>query len=69
MDIEEVRQRVKTIRDIGNGDPEASHGREDDLREAFIRWIAGSAQVPVEVKEIAIEIIQTSTIDFPRWCA
>ena len=67
MNIADVTRAVATIADIGSGDPEAAHSREDDLYESVLRAIAdGLATDPVAM---AKEALKTKDIEFPRWCA
>lgn len=68
MTIDEIRERVAAIEAVA-GDPEAAHGREDDLREDFIRYLGTNFDLPPEIREMAALVASTSSLDFPRWCA
>lgn len=65
-EIEILRRRIEEIRAMA-GDWEAAHGAEDRLREQVLQAIAdGIVQDPAAV---AKEVLRTSEIDFPRYCA
>ena len=66
MTIETIKQRVEEIKDI-SWDFESAHGKEDKLREEFIRYVAIVGDK--ELAEKAHEILKTEHIDFPRYCA
>lgn len=69
--LAEAQAAVQQIRDIASDD-EAAHGHEDQLREQVLRAIA---QLPLtaagmkHARELARVALQTSDIEFDRWCA
>lgn len=63
--VEEVKKHVERIREMA-GDDEGAHGTEDDLWEEVLRAISEGAKKP---KQLAIEALKTTEIDFARWCA
>lgn len=65
MTIDEVRQRVESIKN-DDGDDEAQHAAEDDLHVSVLRAIADGAE---NAAELAAEALKTCDIDFCRWCA
>jgi hypothetical protein len=60
-----VRLRVKDIRRY-SGDDGVAHSMEDGLREDVLQAIADGAE---NSRELAIAALETSQIDFARWCA
>jgi septum formation topological specificity factor MinE len=58
MTAQEARKRLEAIKAMA-GDDEAAHSAEDALRRDILEAIQ-------ELSEIALE---TSLIDFARWCA
>ena len=66
MNIEEIRERVQKIRESA-GDPEVAHGMEDDLLADMVNYV--SANVGGVIGEMAIEVMKSFAIDFPRWVA
>lgn len=64
MKINEIRKRIKNISNI-SGDDEAAHSLEDRLRHDVLKAIADGAE---NAKELAIEALKTSEINFARWC-
>ena len=66
MTLDEARAEVERIKAMA-GDDEAAHAAEDNFRERVLRWIAdGKADDP---QHLALIALQTSKIDFQRWCA
>jgi hypothetical protein len=66
----EARDRVEAIRQIGNGDPEVAHSREDSLREDVLKMIADPGFDNIEHARTICQIaLETNKVDFPRWCA
>jgi hypothetical protein len=65
LSVFEVNQLVEGVRANSN-DGERAHSMEDDLREWVLEAIANGAPNAVELAKAALE---TSAIDFPRWCA
>jgi hypothetical protein len=66
MTVSEIRAEVERIRSIARDD-EAAHSAEDGLRERVLRFIAdGKADDP---QHLALAALETSKIDFQRWCA
>lgn len=61
----EARAAVDYIRSMTH-DPEVAHGEEDRMRYQVLEAIAGGADNPVELAEIALS---TEELTFPRWCA
>jgi hypothetical protein len=56
--VEEIRRR--------RGDPEVAHTMEDELRADVLAAIADGAENP---RELASAALETSKIEFARWCA
>lgn len=65
LTVKEVIRRVEEIRAIAVDD-EVAHGREDDLHQDVLRAIAAGASNPVGLASCALE---TTHIEFSRWCA
>jgi len=66
MTLAEIDAEVERIRGMA-GDDEAAHSAEDRLRERVLRFIAdGKADDP---QLLALAALQTSKIEFQRWCA
>lgn len=66
MLIDDIREKVRAIR-LSAGDPEGAHSQEDDLWQAVLQAIAnGEVDDP---RLAAFEALETTKIDFPRWCA
>ena len=67
MTANEARRAVRHIKAMsGAGDHEAAHSEEDELREAFIRFVSkGRGQLA----EIAKIVLSTEEVDFERWAA
>jgi hypothetical protein len=72
MTITEIRKRIAEV--LAISDPEEAHGRDDDLRRDFIRWLAdgavlpnGETAQPSYISECAEEITRTNNIR--RWFA
>jgi hypothetical protein len=64
MTLEEIKERLQYIESISDDD-EAAHGREDDLYEEFIRYVADNAPEPLS--ELAREVLKSKDITFERW--
>jgi hypothetical protein len=65
MTIDEVKARVEEI-EAWKGDDEAAHGKENQLREDFIRYVAETATPSLAEK--ARLVLSTNHIEFARWC-
>jgi hypothetical protein len=65
--MNEIHRRVADIADM-NGDDEAQHSMEDDLRQDFIRYVADLSDNSI-TSAMARAVLQTSDMDFARWCA
>jgi len=65
MTKEEALRMVEEIRNIEDID-EVAHSYEDDLREAFIEFVAKRKD---KLGEIARIVLSTNDIRFSRWCA
>src|ERR1051326_1491076 len=64
--VQDVKSRVAKIRKLRD-DSEMAHAAEDALYEELLAAIAsGIAEEPAAMARVALE---TSTIDFERWCA
>ena len=48
------------------GDPEAAHGREDELHQWVLQRIGAGCEHPMKLAEMAL---MTKEIEFPRWMA
>lgn len=65
MTVDEVKRRVAEIEALAFDD-EAAHSEEDKLRADVLRAIAaGDCADPAA---IAQAVLETSKIDFARWC-
>jgi hypothetical protein len=63
MTVPEIRAEVAEITDLYDTDPEAAHGREDDLLARFIRWIA-----VCEADPMAAELVKLLDADRVNYC-
>ncbi|MFE3169316.1 hypothetical protein [Streptomyces sp. NPDC059224] len=61
-DIARLLAEIHAVRD----DPEAAHGRTDDLHRAVLATIAAGAP---DAELLAAAALRTETLDFARWCA
>jgi hypothetical protein len=66
MTIDDINKRIEDIESIGYGDPEQSHVLEDRLFLEVLVEIANGAK---NSQELAMAVIKTTAIDFPRWYA
>ena len=66
MNINYIIKEVALIR-ASAGDYEAAHSKEDDLYCEFIHHIADGDFG--KLSEMAIEVLKTQSISFPRHCA
>lgn len=65
MTKEEVKQELAKI--VANeGDDEAQHAMEDDLRTAVLKHIAAGGE---DAAELAALALTTENMNFARWCA
>ncbi len=65
MTEQEARERLEEIRGIA-GDDEVAHSKEDEFHRDVLSLIATGCHNGQELARIAI---QTSEIQFARWCA
>lgn len=65
LTVSEVARRVAEI-DGMKGDAEAAHSSEDGLWREVLRNIADGCPYP---RSLAMTALQTTDLDFPRWCA
>lgn len=65
MDVKEVEARVEAIRE-NRDDDESAHGQEDELHQDVLRAIAAGAP---NAQELAKAALETTVINFSRWCA
>jgi hypothetical protein len=65
MTVEDVEKRVVEIRQRA-WDDEAAHSDEDSLRDDVLQTIADGAE---NARALALAVLETSKIDFSRWCA
>ena len=63
----EISARLDELRNIAD-DPEAAHGREDELMRDFIRHVATVAP-DTECGQMAALVLMSSNIRFSRWYA
>jgi hypothetical protein len=63
--LEEIAEWIAVIAEL-SGDYEVAHSLEDRLRAAVLR---GIAQTSEGSSERAWAVLQTSNIEFERWCA
>jgi len=74
MNLEEVKEWVKQIKEFSN-DPEHAHGSEDDLHSLVLKQIArellvdGGRHSYSHLGKMAEAAYNTRKIKFPRWCA
>ncbi len=66
--LSDLEQMVGVIKHIGNGDPEAAHGNEDNLRGVALKMIRDNPTDSVLVEHAARIALSTDEIRFPRWC-
>lgn len=66
MTIKEIQRRVKEIGKLGEVDPEAAHGAEDDLIIEVLHRISEGHPHP---DRLAHAVLKTRSYDFERWCA
>lgn len=68
MTLEEAKEEFESIRDI-SFDPETAHEYEDGFRESvLLNLLMGN--IKEDEKEAIIKLaLDTSEIEFPRWCA
>lgn len=62
MTVAEIRAEVAEILALYDADPDTAHGREDDLTERFVRWIALCDADPM-----AAELVKLLDADRTRW--
>lgn len=67
LTLDEIQERVEKIAAF-TADYEAAHGLEDQLWHDFIKYVA-SGIVDEQMAEKARAVLQTTQIDFPRYCA
>jgi len=67
LTIEKAHREVAKIALIGDADPEAAHGREDDLLRCFVEMVAADASSAHS--EVAQEICKSFALVFSRYCA
>jgi hypothetical protein len=74
--VDEIRQRVQEVLALRH-DSEAAHGADDDLRRAFLVWLAygalrgGAKPVQAPIRDIVemARLLLTTEDAFERWCA
>lgn len=66
MKINQIRKRVRYIKNGADGDDEAQHSHEDSLWEDVLLAISAGADNP---RELATEALKTKKLGFQRWCA
>ena len=66
MTNNEVKQRVKNIKDCSRDDYEAAHSMEDTLHQDVLQVISDGAENAVELAKAALK---TKKIEFPRYCS
>lgn len=64
VDIEQIKTRIKHIREIADDDAMA-HIKESELRDDFVVYIAQNGTP--DLAEMATEILKTDEIEFSRW--
>lgn len=65
MSITDIQRRILAI-EAASDDPERAHQMEDDLHFDVLCAIAGGAPNPMA---LATAVLESSELDFPRWCA
>lgn len=63
--VDQVAERIAEIRSLTH-DPEAAHGRCDQLHLDVLKAIAEGSPTPHTLAALAL---QTEDVDFARWCA
>ena len=66
MTADDIIERLRKI-EAAKGDYELARGLEDDLHEAFIRWIAETGTEEQRAK--ARIVLRSKQIEFARYCA
>lgn len=70
MSIDDVQKRLEAIREwAADGDYEAAHGWEDELRNDVLTAIATGKCSGCCPEDLAAEVLKSSEIDFARHCA
>lgn len=64
MSVQEIRAEVAEITALYADAPDTAHGREDDLIERFVRWIALCDADPM-----AAELVKLLDVDRTKWYA
>lgn len=62
---QEVRDALQHLKDIAHDD-EVAHAFEDNVRHAVLERIARGA---TEYKDMAAVALDTSCVEFSRWCS
>ena len=65
MTRQEILKAIEDIKKVADDD-EVAHGKDDDLREAFIEYVSKRTD---SLGEKAKLILSTNDIDFVRWYA
>ncbi len=65
--MKRIKDEVEFISKTGDGEPEAAHGREDDLFHDFTRHVAEVGPEPLA--GMAKELLKVLELDHPRWYA
>lgn len=70
LSFEEINRRVAEI-DARKADPETAHALEDDLYREFVEYVASLLDLNPyhSLAQKAQCILQTQSIEFPRWTA
>lgn len=63
MNLENIKKRIKKIKNIQDDD-EVAHRMEDDLYTNFIKYVSKRRD---KIGIMAKEILKTKRIDFARW--
>lgn len=61
-----VRNEIAAIAELDAHDPEAGHGRQDEMLLKVLRHIADGGQ---DARELAAEALRVADHNPERWCA
>lgn len=68
MTMDQIQKRIDEIKHH-NGDDEAQHGLEDDLRADFLKYVADWGYCDHHISAKARLVLTTSKMSFARHCA
>lgn len=68
MTKEQIQDKLNAIKAL-SWDHEAAHSLEDELYHDFITYISNSLKVHKDVSEMALLVLSSKKIEFPRYTA